>query len=73
MNEIISDLHYLIGDDEVEFDDIFNQLQPHYPSLTKEELYGIVVQANLLCPQVNNGPLKLKRKKIVPLPPDQHF
>lgn len=73
MNGIISDLHYLIGDKEVEFDDIFNQLQSHYPGLTKEDLLYIAAQANLLCPRVNNGPLKLKRKKIVPLPPDQHF
>ncbi|WP_018668985.1 hypothetical protein [Bacteroides gallinarum] len=74
MDEIISILDYLVGSEEVDFEDIYNELIQHYPSLTKDELMGIALRKNLLSPQVKGKSPKLRRKsdKPVPLPPNQN-
>lgn len=74
MDEIISSLNYLVGSEEVDFEDIYNGLIQHYPSLTKDELMSIALRENLFSPQVKGEPLKLRRKsdKPVPLPPNQN-
>lgn len=74
MDELISDLEYLVGNKEVDFEEIYNRLTEHYPSLTKKELISIAASKNLLALQVNNEPLKLRRKsdKPVPLPPNKN-
>nr|DAQ78674.1 MAG TPA: hypothetical protein [Caudoviricetes sp.] len=74
MDEIISILDYLVESEEVDFEDIYNELIQHYPSLTKDELMDIALRKNLLSPQVKGKSLKLRRKsdKPVPLPPNQN-
>lgn len=71
---ILDDLNYLIGDEEVNVDDIFERIAPHYPGLTKNELIAEAIKGNFSCRSINNGPdmLKKKPKGPVPLPPNQN-
>lgn len=74
MERFMSILNSLIGNSEMDFEKVYTKMKKNYPVLTVEEFKKITVQENLLCVQVNNEPLKLKRKgnKPVPLPPNQN-
>jgi hypothetical protein len=74
MDKITSILNLLVGSKEVDFEDVYNKLIEHDPYLTRDELKSIVLKENLLSLQVNDEPLKLRRKsdKPVPLPPNQN-
>lgn len=73
-NNILSDLNYLIGDDEMSVDDIFEKIAPHYPGLTKDELINEALNGNFSCHCINHGSIMLKKrpKDPVPLPPNQN-
>lgn len=74
INKIISDLNYLLGDEEKDFEEVYQKLSKHFPNLTTKELYDIALQQNLLSIQIKGGPIKLRRKgdKPVALPPNQN-
>ncbi|MCA6015225.1 hypothetical protein KFX43_21820 [Bacteroides thetaiotaomicron] len=74
MDKITSILNLLVGSKEVDFEDVYNKLIEHDPYLTRDELKSIALKENLLSLQVNDEPLKLRRKsdKPVPLPPNQN-
>ena len=74
MDKITSILNLLVGSKEVDFEDVYNKLIEHDPHLTRDELKSIALKENLLSLQVNDEPLKLRRKsdKPVPLPPNQN-
>lgn len=49
-NNILNDLNCWIGEDEeVNVDDIFERIAPHYPGLTKNELIAEAIKGNFLC------------------------
>ena len=75
MDKITSILNLLVGSKEVDFEDVYNKLIEHDPYLTRDELKSIALKENLLSLQVNDEPLKLRRKsdKPVPLPPILNF
>lgn len=67
------DLNYLIGDEEVNVDDIFERIAPHYPGLTKNELIAEAIKGNFLCRSINDGPEMLKKpKEPDPLPSNKN-
>ena len=74
MDKITSILNLLVGSKEVDFEDVYNKLIEHDPYLTRDELKSIALKENLLSLQVNDEPLKLRRKsdKPVSLPPNQN-
>ena len=74
MDKITSILNLLVGSKEVDFEDVYNKLIEHDPYLTRDELKSIALKENLLSLQVNDEPLRLRRKsdKPVPLPPNQN-
>lgn len=71
-DNIKSDLNYLVGNDPVSYDSIFEELKPHYPSLTEKEFMSIVLSENLLCPYKDGEPKMLRRKGIVNIPPNKN-
>ena len=64
MDKITSILNLLVGSKEVDFEDVYNKLIEHDPYLTRDELKSIALKENLLSLQVNDEPLKLRRKAI---------
>lgn len=74
-NNILNDLNYLIGEDEeVNVDDIFERIAPHYPGLTKDELIAEAIKGNFSSRRTNNSldMLKKKPKEPAPLPSNQN-
>lgn len=74
-NNILNDLNCWIGEDEeVNVDDIFERIAPHYPGLTKNELIAEAIKGNFLCRSIDDGPemLKKKPKEPAPLPPNKN-
>ena len=69
-DKIKSDLNYLVGNTPVLYDSVFEELKPHYPSLTKDEFMDIVLSENLLCPYKEGNPKMLCRKEMQNIPPD---
>lgn len=71
---ILDDVNYLIGDEEVNVDDIFERIAPHYPGLTKNELIAEAIKGNFSCRSIDNGPEMLKKtpKEPATLPPNKN-
>ena len=69
-DKIKSDLNYLVGNTPVLYDRVFEELKPHYPSLTREEFMDIVLSENLLCPYKEGDSKILCRKELQSMPPN---
>lgn len=74
MDEIISDLNYLLGDEEKDFEEVYQKLLKHFPNLTEKELHDIALKQNLFSLQIKGESLRLRKKgdKPVTLPPNQN-
>ncbi len=74
MKNILDDLNKLIGNEGMSVDDIFAQIAPNYPGLTKTELISEAINGNFSCMRINNGPEMLRKKpeRPVPIPPNQN-